>query len=142
MRLDRPPIGIAACLLLAGAVAASPAAALTPQSAGRAFKPAGTDAPGDAGEQVIVHLRSGRPHRGALDELHILCRGRDDTVDVALPLSWARFLILHVDGDEGEVGFDGRRVSLKLLWETIEELRPGEAIVIGSEDEQLEIWLE
>ena len=80
---------------------------------------------------------------GKLDQLHILCTDDGDRVDLALPVSWIRFLVRHVEEGQGHVKLDDDHdLDLGLLWGAIEDLGPGEELVIEDGESRVAIWLE
>lgn len=100
--------------------------------------------PDTASSVTRIRLHAGHHSaEGKLDELHILCTDDGDEFDVALPMSWIRFLVRHVEKGEGQVKLDDDTdLDLGLLWETIENLGPGEEIVIEDSEGRVAIWLE
>jgi hypothetical protein len=92
-----------------------------------------------ADDVKIEIVASARPRYGEPDQVHIICRSEDDNVDLALPRRWVNFVVRHLDGD---LGLDSGRIDLELLWETVENLGPGEEILIQDRKDKIRIWLD
>jgi len=141
MRPSIAPSTLALALTLALAIASSSPTAAAPPSG---------DSPRDDvfigklassnGDEVKIQIVTGfHPHQGELDQVHIICRGDDDNLDLALPKSWVSFMVHHVDGG---LEVEGKSIDLGLLWQTIEDLGPGEEILIQDHEDLIRIWLE
>lgn len=130
--------GTAAALAAAWILAAAPIPALAAKS--QSTPPRHTS----SSEVRIQVIDGGHPDDGKLDQLHLVCTDGGDNVDLALPRRWVEFVIRHLDSEIEIDGINGDEVDLKLLWETIEDLRPGEEILIEERGHwsRIRLWLE
>ncbi len=94
----------------------------------------------DACDARIEIVRADHPDDGRLDQIRIVCKDGHDSLDLGIPRRWVSFLIKHMDA---EIEIDDDGIDLELLWQAVEDLRPGEEIrIVENGGGELRIWLE